>query len=57
MLRLCVAFIILALVAAYFGGFGGISDYSWKGANVAFVLFLGLGALAVLARVFKWPYA
>ena len=57
MLRLCVLFIILALAAAYFGGLGGISDYSWKGAIMAFVLFLALAALSVLGRVFKWPYA
>jgi uncharacterized membrane protein YtjA (UPF0391 family) len=57
MLRLAVAFLIVALIAAYFGGFGGISDHSWKGANTLFFLCVILGLLSVLGRVLKWPYA
>jgi uncharacterized membrane protein YtjA (UPF0391 family) len=57
MLRLAVVFLIIALAAAYFGGLGGISDYSWKGATMMFFLFLTLGVLSLLGRVLKWPYA
>lgn len=57
MLRLAAVFFILALAVAYFGGLGGISDHSWKGATMVFLLFLTLGVLSLLGRVLKWPYA
>ncbi len=57
MLRLAIVFFVIALAAAYFGGFGGVSDYSWKAASTVFFLFLTLGALSVLGRVLKWPHA
>ena len=57
MIRLAIVFFVIALAAAYFGGFGGVSDYSWTAASTVFFLFLALGALSVLGRVLKWPYA
>ena len=57
MLRLAVVFFVISLAVAYFGGLGGVSDHSWKAAGTLFFLFLTLGALSVLGRVLKWPYA
>lgn len=39
MLRLAIMFIVIALVAAFFG-FGGVPSYSWDGARILFVIFL-----------------
>lgn len=56
MVKLAVAFFALALAAAYFGGFGGVSDHAWQGATTAFIFLLLLCCLAVVGRVLKWPY-
>lgn len=47
MLRLAVGFLVVALVAAFFG-FGGVAEYSWEGAKILFFVFLALAVLAFL---------
>lgn len=47
MLRLAVAFLVIALIAAFFG-FGGVAAMSWEGAKILFVVFLILAVLSFL---------
>jgi uncharacterized membrane protein YtjA (UPF0391 family) len=47
MLRLAVAFLVIALVAALFG-FVGVASYSWEGAKILFFVFLVLAVLSFL---------
>jgi len=47
MLRLAVAFLVIALVAALFG-FIGVASYSWEGAKILFFVFLILAVLSFL---------
>ncbi len=47
MLRLGVAFLVIALVAALFG-FVGVASYSWEGAKILFFVFLILAVLSFL---------
>jgi uncharacterized membrane protein YtjA (UPF0391 family) len=47
MLRLAVAFLVIALVAALFG-FVGVASYSWEGAKILFFVFLILAVLSFL---------
>jgi uncharacterized membrane protein YtjA (UPF0391 family) len=49
MLRLAVAFLVIALVAALFG-FGVVAEYSWAGAKILFVVFLILAVLSFLGH-------
>jgi uncharacterized membrane protein YtjA (UPF0391 family) len=48
MLRLAVIFLVIALVAAFFG-FAGVANLSWAGAKIFFVIFLVLAILSALA--------
>ena len=41
MLRLAILFLMIALIAAYFG-FDGMAGYSWVGAKILFLIFLVL---------------
>jgi len=52
MLRLAIAFLIIALVAALLG-FGGVASYSWAGAKILFVVFLILAVLSFLGHGFR----
>jgi uncharacterized membrane protein YtjA (UPF0391 family) len=47
MLRLAIVFLVIALLAAFFG-FGGVADYSWAGAKILFFIFLVLAVLSYL---------
>jgi uncharacterized membrane protein YtjA (UPF0391 family) len=49
MLRLAVIFLVVALIAAFFG-FGGVASYSWEGAKILFVVFLVLAVLSFLGH-------
>ena len=44
-LRLAIVFLVIALVAAFFG-FGGVAAYSWDGARILFFIFLVLAILS-----------
>jgi uncharacterized membrane protein YtjA (UPF0391 family) len=49
MLRLAVIFLVVALIAAFFG-FGGVAAYSWEGAKILFLVFLVLAVLAFIGH-------
>ncbi len=49
MLRLAVLFLIIALIAAFFG-FGGVAAISWDGARIFFIVFLVLAVLSLLGH-------
>jgi uncharacterized membrane protein YtjA (UPF0391 family) len=48
MLRLAVVFLVIALIAAFFG-FGGVADLSWSGAKILFFVFVVLAVLSLIA--------
>jgi len=52
MLRLALLFLVIALVAAFFG-FGGVADMSYDAAKLIFGVFLVLAVLSVLASLFR----
>jgi uncharacterized membrane protein YtjA (UPF0391 family) len=47
MLRLALLFLVIALLAAFFG-FGGVASLSWEGAKILFFIFIVLAVLAAL---------
>ncbi len=51
MLRLAVTFLVIALIAAFFG-FGNVASLSWAGAKIVFFVFLVLAVLSFLAHGF-----
>ncbi len=57
MLRLAMVFLVIALVAAFFG-FAGVEHYSWAGAKILFFVFLVLAVLSFLGHGFarRQPY-
>jgi len=52
MLRLAIALLVIALIAAFFG-FGVIANYTWEGGKIVFVVFLVLAVLAFLGHAFR----
>ena len=52
MLRLAVLFLVIALIAAFFG-FAGVASLSWDGAKILFVIFLVLAVLSFLGGGFR----
>ncbi|MGA2035183.1 MAG: DUF1328 domain-containing protein [Thermoguttaceae bacterium] len=52
MLRLAIVFLVIALIAAFFG-FGGVASLSWAGAQILFVIFLILAVLSFLGHGFR----
>ena len=46
MLRLAVAFLVIALLAALVG-FGGVAGIAWDGARILFFIFLVLAVLSL----------
>jgi len=52
MLRLAIAFLVIALVAALFG-FGLVADFSLDAAKILFFVFLVLAVLAFIADAFR----
>lgn len=59
MLRLAIVFLVIALIAAFFG-FAGVADYSWAGAKILFVVFLVLAVLSFFGHSYRrrsfWGY-
>ena len=49
MLQLAVTFLVIALIAAFFG-FAGVAALSWEGAKILFVVFLILAVLSFLGH-------
>ena len=52
MLRLAIVFLVIALIAAFFG-FGGVASLSWEGAKILFFIFIVLAVLSFLAGAFR----
>jgi uncharacterized membrane protein YtjA (UPF0391 family) len=52
MLRLALLFLIIALVAAFFG-FGVVSSLAWSGAQIFFFLFLVLAVLFFIGNFLR----
>jgi uncharacterized membrane protein YtjA (UPF0391 family) len=52
MLRLAIAFLVIALIAAFLG-FGGVAALSLEGAKILFVVFLVLAVLSFVAHGFR----
>lgn len=52
MLRLAIVFLVIALIAAFFG-FGIVADYSWDGAKILFVVFLIFAVLSFVGHGFR----
>jgi uncharacterized membrane protein YtjA (UPF0391 family) len=52
MLRLAIVFLVIALIAAFFG-FAGVADYSWAGAKILFVVFLILAVLSFVGHGYR----
>jgi uncharacterized membrane protein YtjA (UPF0391 family) len=50
MLRLAIAFLVIALLAAFLG-YGGVANFSFEGARILFFIFL---VLALLSFVGGW---
>jgi uncharacterized membrane protein YtjA (UPF0391 family) len=55
MLQLAVTFLVIALIAAFFG-FAGVAALSWEGAKIVFVIFLVLAVLSFLGHGFRGRY-
>ena len=55
MLRLAIVFLVVALIAAFFG-FAGVEALSWEGAKILFVIFLILAVLSFLGHGFRGRY-
>lgn len=49
MLRLAIAFLVIAMIAAFFG-FAGVAALSWEGAKILFVVFIILAVLSLLGH-------
>jgi uncharacterized membrane protein YtjA (UPF0391 family) len=49
MLRLAIALLVIALIAAFLG-FAGVANLSWDGAKIVFVVFLILAALSFVGH-------
>lgn len=47
MLRFAMVFLIIALLAAFFG-FAGVENYSFEGAKIIFVVFIVLTLLSLV---------
>jgi uncharacterized membrane protein YtjA (UPF0391 family) len=52
MLRLAIVFLIIAMIAAFFG-FAGVEHYSWEGAKILFFIFLVLAVLSFVGVGFR----
>jgi uncharacterized membrane protein YtjA (UPF0391 family) len=52
MLRLAVMFLVIALLAAFFG-FAGVASLSWDGAKILFFIFLVLAVLSFIGGGFR----
>jgi uncharacterized membrane protein YtjA (UPF0391 family) len=56
MVRLAILFLVIALVAAFFG-FGLMADYSFAAAKIVFFVFLVLAVLSFAGGAIRQPPA
>lgn len=52
MLRLAIVFLVIALIAGFFG-FIGVGNLAWDGAKIVFVIFLVLAVLSFVGHGFR----
>lgn len=52
MLRLAVTFLVIALIAAFFG-YAGVANLSWDGAQIFFFIFIVLAVLSFLVGGYR----
>lgn len=52
MFQLAIAFLVIALIAAFFG-FAGVAALSWEGAKIIFFVFIVLAVLSFLGDGFR----
>jgi len=52
MLRLAIVFLVIALIAGFFG-FAEVENLSWAGAKILFVVFLILAVITFLGHGFR----
>ena len=52
MLRLAIVFLVIALLAAFFG-YAGVASLSWDGARILFFIFLVLAVLSFIGGGFR----
>lgn len=52
MLRLAILFLVIALIAAFFG-FAGVANYSWEGAKIFCFVFLILAVLSFVGHGYR----
>jgi uncharacterized membrane protein YtjA (UPF0391 family) len=52
MLRLALLFLVIALVAGFFG-FGLVANLSFEAARLLFFVFVVLAAIFILANIFR----
>jgi uncharacterized membrane protein YtjA (UPF0391 family) len=52
MFQLAITFVVIALIAAFFG-YGGVANYSWAGAKIVFFIFLALAVLSFLGGRYR----
>lgn len=52
MLRYAIFFLVIALIASFFG-FAGVASMSWEGAKILFFVFLLLAVLAFLGGGYR----
>jgi uncharacterized membrane protein YtjA (UPF0391 family) len=55
MLHLAIVFLVVALIAAFFG-FGVVAGLAWEGAKILFFIFLILAVLSFLGHGFRGRY-
>jgi uncharacterized membrane protein YtjA (UPF0391 family) len=54
MLRLALVFLVIALIAGFFG-FGLVADFSYEAAKILFFVFIVLAVLVFLGGVLRNP--
>lgn len=52
MFRLATLFLVIALIAGFFG-FDAVADYSWTAGRIGFFVFFILAALSFLGATFR----
>jgi uncharacterized membrane protein YtjA (UPF0391 family) len=52
MLQLAIAFLVIALIAAFMG-WGGVASLSWGGAQIFFFIFIVLAVLSFLGHGYR----
>ena len=52
MFRLAIVFLVIALIAGFFG-FANVAALSWEGSKIIFVVFLILAVLSFLGHGFQ----